>query len=85
MFSVFMAVYIPLQLRSEKEKQTPVIETSPPISMVPVRTRRSVPVCVCACVCVFGHMAVPQLIFRNASSTCMSLEPSFREYFLPLT
>ncbi|XP_008310389.1 protein phosphatase 1 regulatory subunit 12A isoform X2 [Cynoglossus semilaevis] len=28
-------------LRSEKEKQTPVIETSPPISMVPVRTRRS--------------------------------------------
>ncbi|XP_070828188.1 protein phosphatase 1 regulatory subunit 12A isoform X5 [Chaetodon trifascialis] len=28
-------------LRSEKEKQTPVIETSPPISMVPVRTRRT--------------------------------------------
>ncbi|KAM3609190.1 uncharacterized protein V6R79_010837 [Siganus canaliculatus] len=28
-------------LRSEKEKQTPVIETSPPISMVPVRTRSS--------------------------------------------
>ncbi|XP_041853818.1 protein phosphatase 1 regulatory subunit 12A isoform X2 [Melanotaenia boesemani] len=26
-------------LRSEKEKQTPVIETSPPISIVPVRTR----------------------------------------------
>uniref|UniRef100_A0A3Q1G941 Protein phosphatase 1 regulatory subunit n=1 Tax=Acanthochromis polyacanthus TaxID=80966 RepID=A0A3Q1G941_9TELE len=28
-------------LRSEKEKQTPVIETSPPISMVPLRTRRT--------------------------------------------
>ncbi|XP_040894496.1 protein phosphatase 1 regulatory subunit 12A isoform X2 [Toxotes jaculatrix] len=28
-------------LRSEKEKQTPVIETSPPISMVPVRARRT--------------------------------------------
>ncbi|XP_028286045.1 protein phosphatase 1 regulatory subunit 12A isoform X4 [Parambassis ranga] len=28
-------------LRSEIEKQTPVIETSPPISMVPVRTRRT--------------------------------------------
>ncbi|KAM9351790.1 protein phosphatase 1 regulatory subunit 12A [Symphorus nematophorus] len=28
-------------LRSEKEKQTPVIETSPQISMVPVRTRRT--------------------------------------------
>ncbi|KAI3371250.1 hypothetical protein L3Q82_023867 [Scortum barcoo] len=28
-------------LRSEKEKQTPVIETSPHISMVPVRTRRT--------------------------------------------
>ncbi|XP_075996882.1 protein phosphatase 1 regulatory subunit 12A isoform X2 [Genypterus blacodes] len=28
-------------LRSEKEKQTHVIETSPPISMVPVRTRRT--------------------------------------------
>ncbi|KAE8296221.1 Protein phosphatase 1 regulatory subunit 12A MBSP Myosin phosphatase-targeting subunit 1 [Larimichthys crocea] len=28
-------------LRSEKEKQTPVIETSPPISMVPVRPRRT--------------------------------------------
>ncbi|KAK7892105.1 hypothetical protein WMY93_024068 [Mugilogobius chulae] len=28
-------------LRSEKEKQTPVIETSPQIAMVPVRTRRT--------------------------------------------
>ncbi|CAK6961475.1 protein phosphatase 1 regulatory subunit 12A isoform X3 [Scomber scombrus] len=28
-------------LRTEKEKQTPVIETSPQISMVPVRTRRT--------------------------------------------
>ncbi|XP_074488822.1 protein phosphatase 1 regulatory subunit 12A isoform X7 [Sebastes fasciatus] len=28
-------------LRSEKEKQTPVIETSPPVSMVPARTRRT--------------------------------------------
>ncbi|XP_074533537.1 protein phosphatase 1 regulatory subunit 12A isoform X2 [Halichoeres trimaculatus] len=28
-------------LRSEKEKQTPVIETSPQISMAPVRTRRT--------------------------------------------
>ncbi|XP_058502576.1 protein phosphatase 1 regulatory subunit 12A isoform X2 [Solea solea] len=28
-------------LRSEKEKQAPVIETSPPISMVPVRPRRT--------------------------------------------
>ncbi|XP_068168300.1 protein phosphatase 1 regulatory subunit 12A isoform X2 [Antennarius striatus] len=28
-------------LRSEKEKQTPVIETSPQISMVPIRTRRT--------------------------------------------
>ncbi|XP_073327792.1 protein phosphatase 1 regulatory subunit 12A isoform X2 [Pagrus major] len=28
-------------LRSEKEKQTPVIETSPQITMVPVRTRRT--------------------------------------------
>ncbi|XP_063756925.1 protein phosphatase 1 regulatory subunit 12A isoform X4 [Eleginops maclovinus] len=28
-------------LRSEKEKQTPVIETSQPISMVPLRTRRT--------------------------------------------
>ncbi|KAM9753174.1 protein phosphatase 1 regulatory subunit 12A isoform 2-T2 [Menidia menidia] len=28
-------------LRSEKEKQTPVIETSPQISIVPVRTRRT--------------------------------------------
>ncbi|KAM4619380.1 protein phosphatase 1 regulatory subunit 12A [Polymixia lowei] len=28
-------------LRTEKEKQTPVIETSPPISMAPVRTRRT--------------------------------------------
>lgn len=60
MFSVFMSVYILLQLRSEIEKQTPVIETSPQISMVPVRTRRSVSWRVgtrlsvfCVCVCVF--------------------------------
>ncbi|XP_054475730.1 protein phosphatase 1 regulatory subunit 12A isoform X2 [Anoplopoma fimbria] len=32
-------------LRSEKEKQTPVIETSPPISMVPVRTRSKEKIC----------------------------------------
>lgn len=52
---MFMCVYIPLQLRTEKEKQTPVIETSPQISSVPVRTRRSVPGCwhVFVSVCVF--------------------------------
>ncbi|XP_041652642.1 protein phosphatase 1 regulatory subunit 12A isoform X2 [Cheilinus undulatus] len=32
-------------LRSEKEKQTPVIETSPQISMVPVRTRSKEKIC----------------------------------------
>ncbi|XP_028286043.1 protein phosphatase 1 regulatory subunit 12A isoform X3 [Parambassis ranga] len=32
-------------LRSEIEKQTPVIETSPPISMVPVRTRSKEKIC----------------------------------------
>ncbi|XP_042351937.1 protein phosphatase 1 regulatory subunit 12A isoform X2 [Plectropomus leopardus] len=32
-------------LRSEKEKQTPVIETSPPISMVPVRPRSKEKIC----------------------------------------
>ncbi|XP_074488823.1 protein phosphatase 1 regulatory subunit 12A isoform X8 [Sebastes fasciatus] len=32
-------------LRSEKEKQTPVIETSPPVSMVPARTRSKEKIC----------------------------------------
>lgn len=41
------SVYISLQLRTEKEKQTPVIETNQQIPIVPVRARRSVPrVCV---------------------------------------
>lgn len=42
--------YISLQLRSEKEKQTPVIDTSQQIPVVAVRARRSVPAgCVCVC------------------------------------
>lgn len=78
MFSVFMCVYIPLQLRSEKKKQTPVIENSPQITMVPVRTRRSVPMCWCVgmwlmCVLVSVYVgtcyAVPQL---NPSSPSTS-------------
>lgn len=54
-----LCVYIPLQLRSEKEKQTSVIENSPPISMVPVRARRLVPVCcrvgMCLCMFMWAH------------------------------
>lgn len=75
MFSLFMCVYIPLQLRSEKEKQTPVIGTSPQISMVPVRTRRSVPVCWCVgmCLCVYvgTRYAVPQLNASNPSTSSL--------------
>lgn len=44
-----VSVYISLQLRTEKEKQTPVIETSQQIPIVPVRARRSVPAGVCVC------------------------------------
>lgn len=75
MFSVFMCVYIPLQLRSEKQKQTPVIETSPQISMVPVRTRRSVPACLRVgmrlCVYVGARYAAPQLNPSNPSTSCL--------------
>lgn len=75
MFSVFMCVYIPLQLRSEKEKQTPVIETSPQISMVPVRTRRLVPVCWCGHVFVYVYVgtryAAPPLNPCNPSTSCL--------------
>lgn len=43
-FCLFTAsVYVSLQLRSEKEKQTPVIDTSQQIPILPVRARRSVP------------------------------------------
>lgn len=45
-----VSVYISLQLRTEKEEQTPVIETSQQIPIVPVRARRSVPAGVCVCV-----------------------------------
>lgn len=75
MFSVFIRVYISLQLRSEKEKQTPVIEIGPQISMVPLRTRRSVPACWCAgmCLCVFvgTRYAVPQRIPSNPSASSL--------------
>lgn len=76
--SVFMSVYIPLQLRSEKEKQTPVIEPISHIPMVPVRPRRSVPVCwcvrmfvyICVCVWVCTRYAVPQPNPSNPWSSC---------------
>lgn len=48
-------VYISPQLRSEREKQTPVIDTSQQIPIVQVRARRSVPAgCGHLCVCVWG-------------------------------
>lgn len=63
-----VSVYISLQLRTEKEKQTPVIETSQQIPIVPVRARRSVPAGVCVwqqmntaesqysqCACKYSH------------------------------
>lgn len=56
---VYMCLCFTLQLRSEKEKQAAVIETSPQISIVPLRARRSVPVCwcvgMCLCVCMWAH------------------------------
>lgn len=96
MFSVFMCVYIPLQLRSEREKQIPVIETSPQISMVPVRTRRLVPVCWCVgmCLCMLMWARVTLLLrwipAIPVPVDCMQVwcesQCSFKScYFYPLT
>lgn len=66
MSSVFMYVYIPLQLRTEKEKQTPVIETSLQTSTVPVRTRRLVSfVCWLVAVALCGH--IPKMNLSNGT------------------
>ena len=49
-FSARYSLFVSLQLRSEKENQTPVIDTSQQIPNVPARPRRSAPAgCVCVC------------------------------------